>query len=402
MTLNRRIRKTYICFITALIMVLSVFTQAVPVFAVTGEAPVTDSSAAIVVDAGTGAVVYRKNENTSFNPKAMTKLMTALVAADKKKLTDGDIAEIGDMLTASDSKGAEALAKEISGSTSAFCKEMNAKAKELGCKGTNFVSPEGQTSDEKHKTTLADMKLIAKAFADSKLSSTIKTGKKKDKDEKAYMTLIRGDGEKSGICTVAVGDKGETRLIVLATGGSSAESSLTDAESLLSYCLDNYRTYTAMKAGEKAGKVKVKGGQKSYAKVAAKEDLKVTLPSEGADSLVETETVLDEELKAPVEKGTVAGKVRAIEAGVVTAEVDLVVTGDIGTGGPWTKVGISDYMLIGIGAALVLLLILVIVIKVKKSRKKKKIAEMRAKKRQEEAMRIALERAEKKRRDWPY
>ena len=102
MTLNRRIRKTYICFITALIMVLSVFTQAVPVFAVTGEAPVTDSSAAIVVDAGTGAVVYRKNENTSFNPKAMTKLMTALVAADKKKLTDGDIAEIGDMLTASD------------------------------------------------------------------------------------------------------------------------------------------------------------------------------------------------------------------------------------------------------------------------------------------------------------
>ena len=97
-----------------------------------------------------------------------------------------------------------------------------------------------------------------------------------------------------------------------------------------------------------------------------------------------------------------AGKVRAIEAGVVTAEVDLVVTGDIGTGGPWTKVGISDYMLIGIGAALVLLLILVVVIKVKRSRKKKRIAEMRAKKRQEEAMRIALERAEKKRRDWPY
>ena len=94
-------------------MVLSVFTQAVPVFAVTGEAPVTDSSAAIVVDAGTGAVVYRKNEKASFNPKAMTKLMTALVAADKKKLTDGDIAEIGDMLTASDSKGTEALAKEM-------------------------------------------------------------------------------------------------------------------------------------------------------------------------------------------------------------------------------------------------------------------------------------------------
>lgn len=402
MTSNHRIRKTFY-IITALIMVLSVFVQTVPVFAVSDEAPVTDSSAAIVFDAGTGSVVYRKNENKSFDPKAMTKLMTALVVADKEKLTDAEVNEIGDMLSAEDSKAADEYAEEISGGTTAFCKEMNAMAKEVGCKNTNFTSAGGETSKKGQKTTAADMKLIAEAFADdSRLASLISTEKKDDQDDKAYMTLLKGDGEKNGICTVAVGEKGETRLIALVTGGSSAKSSLSDAEALLDYCMDNYRTYTVMKAGENAGKVKVKGGQKSYAKVNAKEDLKVTLPSEAADSLVETETVLEEELEAPVEKGTVAGKIRAIEAGVVTAETDLVVAGDIGTGGPWTKVGISDYMLIGICTAAVLLLILFITVKVRKSRKKKRLAEMRAKRRQEEAMRIARERTEKRRRDWPY
>ena len=402
MTLNWRIRKIYICLMAVVIMVLSVSTQSVPVFAASEDEPVTDSSAAIVFDAGTGTIVYHKNEGALFDPKAMTKLMTALVIADKKELSDSEIAEIKELLTSSDIKETDAFAKEISGSVEAFCNEMNAKAVELGCKSTSFASPSGQVSTEGQKTNLVDMKLIAKAFSDGSLASVISTEKKDEDDDKAYAIIIRGDGDKNGICTVAAGDKGETRLVALVTGGSSADSSLADAEALLSYCLDNYRTYTVMKAGEKAGKVKIKGGQKSYAKVAAKDDLKVTLPAEGADSLVETEITLEDNLDAPVEKGTVVGKVRAVEAGVVTAEVDLVVTSDIGTGGPWTKIGISDYMLIGISASLILIITLFIVIKVKRSRKKKKAAEMKAKKRQEEAMRIALERAEKKKRDWPY
>ena len=54
---------------------------------------------------------------------------------------------------------AAALAEHISGSIEEFSKLMNQRAKELGCKNTNFVNPHG-LYDDKHRTTAYDLALI--------------------------------------------------------------------------------------------------------------------------------------------------------------------------------------------------------------------------------------------------
>ena len=48
---------------------------------------------------------------------------------------------------------AVAIAEHVSGSTSAFAKKMNEKAKQLGCTSTHFVTPNGLDAGLNHYTT---------------------------------------------------------------------------------------------------------------------------------------------------------------------------------------------------------------------------------------------------------
>lgn len=404
MTIMTTTKKRYILIITVLMMVMSVFVRTSPSLAASDEAPVVDSSVAAVVDVKTGAIVYGKNADANFNPQSLSKLMTALVIADEKEVSDYKD-RITKMLGENTPDEANALAKEVGGNESAFYAKMNEKAKALGCKSTNFASAGGGGADDKSKSTAADMAVTVKAFfANEKLADIVSTEKDEEakKDENKYGVITCGDGEKTGICTAAAGEKNDTFMVAIVVGGASKDSSMADGKALLKYGLANYRTYIVMAKGDSPEKVKIKGGHRSYVKAYAKEDLCVTLPKEGADSLVKTEIEMGKDLKAPVKKDTVVGKLKAVEAGVVTAQVDLVVKSDINQGGPWSKIGISDYMMIGLCAALAVLIVLIVIIKIKKRKKKKKLAALMAKRREEEAMRIAQERAEKKKRDWPY
>lgn len=387
--------------IVTVLFLLQIFS---PSYAGTTSAqkPIIDSSKAFVCDVKTGAVVYSKGDEATFNPRDLNKLMTALVVADERDLTDGDIDNIKKMLKGSDNAQADAFAKEISGSVTDFCKKMNEKAKELGCKDTNFTTA-GGTGDKKSKITATDMSIIADAFFDNKdLKSTISFEKKNDdKTNAEYVTVGKGN-DKSDIYTIALAQKDDTMLISISIGGASSKTNQSDSDNLLKYGIKNYRTYIVVAKGESAGHVKIKGGHRIYVKGYAKDDLCVTLPKEGEDSLVKTEITTVEDLKAPVKKNTIIGQIKAIEAGTVTAQVDLVTKSEIKQGGPWSKIGLSDYMFFGICAILLLLIILIIIIKIKKRKKQKRIEALREAKRQQELERIEKERLEKRRRNWPY
>ena len=79
------------------------------------------------------------------------------------------------ILVGSANEAAYAIAEHISGNLNNFSSLMNQTAKELGCKDSNFVTPNG-IHDENHYTTAYDMALIAKAFFSNetltKMSST--------------------------------------------------------------------------------------------------------------------------------------------------------------------------------------------------------------------------------------
>jgi D-alanyl-D-alanine carboxypeptidase (penicillin-binding protein 5/6) len=155
----------------------------------TVSVPQISSEGAVLMDADTGALLYSKNSETKYYPASITKLMTALLVAERTKLTDTvtfsktattnleagavtlNMTE-GDKLTVEQSlyglmlksanDVANGLAEHVSGSVSSFSQLMNAKAKELGCTNTNFVNPNG-LNNSNHYTTPHDMALIARA-----------------------------------------------------------------------------------------------------------------------------------------------------------------------------------------------------------------------------------------------
>lgn len=399
-----------ISLIVGIGLLLCVFGHNAAVFAAYYDEPVLDAYAAAGFDYRTGSVLYKKKSLMKISPGSLTAVMVAVTAADIKKV-EGDLKEnIGEMLDSCTDAKVDAVIKSCGVSEEKFLERMNKVADGLGCENTVFRSvycngrnttAEDSSSSVRdgNSTTMKDLCTIGEAFLDNSALRSI-AEPDKEKDDMKYRILAQGNGGSRGQCSFIFAEKGESSFGVFSVGGASKEISVEDSLALLSYLFDNYRTYQVLSVDKSAGKIKVKGGEKNYVKVYAKEDLYINLPKEGEDSLVQTEIVLDKDIVPPVKKNTVVGKAQALEAGEVTAEVPVVVKEDVKAGGPWSRIGISDHMMIGAGAAVVALLLLTIILRIRKARRRRKIAAARRKRREAEIMRIAAERYERKRRGW--
>lgn len=375
------------------------------------DEPILDAPAAVAIDHRAKGVLYRKNEDKRVQIGALSNLMVALVAADKSEINGELQRNIKKMLESNSDTAINNIVKATYGDSVKFVKAMNAKAKELGCKKTTFVEYYGYgkktllaDKDEKSKTantaSMEDVgKMIIAFLNEDELSGFAKTDQKAK--DIAYGVLLQGDGNKKGSCGVVFGKKGDSQFAVASIGGASSKVNRAEGVELLLHVFDNYRSHQVFSKGKSTGKIKIKGGEKNYIKVYAKEDLFVDLPKEGEESLLETRSVVDGDIVAPVKKGTVVGKMEVLEADEVTGSVPIIVAEEVKEGGPLSKIGISDYMLKYMGIILGVILLLFIIVRIRVARMKKRRRERIKKKRQAEAMRIARERREKRDRGWP-
>lgn len=158
------------------------------------QGPGTYGEAGIVMEAGSGAILYAKNIDEHHYPASITKLLTTLVAMEKGELSDEisfsadslsflewDDAAIGmkegnvisleqalyAVLLASANEVsyavAESLGKKEGHDYSWYIGEMNKKCQELGGTNSNFVNPHG-LHDDNHYTCARDMALIGRAL----------------------------------------------------------------------------------------------------------------------------------------------------------------------------------------------------------------------------------------------
>lgn len=163
--------------------------------------PAISAYSAILIDADTGAVLYEKNAHEKMYPASTTKLMTCLLAMEKKNANLNDLVDFSyeavmtvtrdasnmgmdagekmtleeclyGILVVSANETANAVAEYVSGSISSFVDLMNSRAKELGCTDTHFNNPHGYF-DENHYTSAADLSKIAQVFFKSELLSKI-------------------------------------------------------------------------------------------------------------------------------------------------------------------------------------------------------------------------------------
>lgn len=148
-----------------------------------------NSPYSIVITARGGRVLGEQNGRERMYPASMTKMMTAIVALDKLKLSKEITftSEMLDALTGTDAtqagyqagetvkvedilygiilpSGADccmAVAYEVSGSEEAFVELMNKKAKKIGMKDTHFCNTIGLHNEE-HYSTCYDMAILLK------------------------------------------------------------------------------------------------------------------------------------------------------------------------------------------------------------------------------------------------
>lgn len=138
------------------------------------------------MDLPTGKILYEKDINKKMYPASLTKVLTCIIAIEECKLNDvatvsydsvmslgsGYVTanlQIGEELSveqllyvlmiASSNDAAIVLAEHISGSVEEFANLMNEKAKEIGCKNSNFINPNG-AHNENHYSTAYDLALI--------------------------------------------------------------------------------------------------------------------------------------------------------------------------------------------------------------------------------------------------
>lgn len=156
------------------------------------QGPGTYGEAAIVMEVGTGAVLYAKNIDARHFPASITKVLTALVALENGQLTDqvafshdcvafmqpGDSSigmKEGNVITleqalyatllASANEAAYAVGENVGKNAgydySWFVGQMNNRCKELGGGNSNFVNTNG-LHDPEHYTCARDMALIGR------------------------------------------------------------------------------------------------------------------------------------------------------------------------------------------------------------------------------------------------
>ncbi len=142
---------------------------------------------AVLMDGDSGRVLYGKEEQTELPMASTTKIMTCILALEeaapdavctvsghaasqpevKLGMAEGDTFYLRDLLCSlmleSHNDSAVCIAETVGGSVEGFAAKMNAKAGELGCTQTHYITPNGldaQDEGGEHRTTARELALV--------------------------------------------------------------------------------------------------------------------------------------------------------------------------------------------------------------------------------------------------
>ena len=183
--------------LTAILLTIAIVFQQ-PVYVTAEEAPLRlYAKAAVLMDADSGRVLYERCGDEQLAMASTTKIMTLIVTLENAKLEDtvtvtsyaasmppvhlgirnGEQYRLRDLtlslMLESHNDSAVAIAEHVGGSVEQFAALMNQKAREIGCKNTYYITPNGldavvNDSGRTHSTTARDLaKIMAYCVTDS-------------------------------------------------------------------------------------------------------------------------------------------------------------------------------------------------------------------------------------------
>lgn len=229
----------------------------------------------------TGDVIYSKNMNKQYKQASTTKIMTAMLLIESRKLNKktkiskvvaktpysnlnmkaGDVYKNRDLLYAlllnSSNESACAIACSVSKNQKSFVKKMNKKAKKLGLKNTVYKNAHGLDAKGNHSTAYDIAKLLAYASKNKTFMKVIKrknysftTVKYKQKKKFTSTDLMKsysknhlggktGYTDNAGRCFASVYKNGGKHYAVVTLGSKTRNNCWSDVKKLYKY-IDKY------------------------------------------------------------------------------------------------------------------------------------------------------------------
>lgn len=333
------------------------------------------ADAAVVMDAGTGQLLYEKNARQPRPIASTTKIMTSLLAIEMGDLkevvtvtgraagTEGSSIYLraGERLTLeellygalmrSGNDSCVAIAEHIAGREEIFISWMNLKAARLGLRNTHFSNTNGLPHKE-HLSSAYDLAVIARHALKNPVFNSIvasrkhiiggPAGQRRLSNTNEMLWKYPGaDGVKTGTtnaagrCLVSSASREGRRLISVVL---HSDNRYADSIRLLDYGFSGFDNMRVARRGEEVASIKVCDGTKGSVPVVSPKDLVVTVQA-GRPGTVEKIVTLDYSVDAPVDTGTPVGKMLVKVKGEPVDEARLV------TGGKVDKLPVYTLML---------------------------------------------------------
>lgn len=357
-------KKTVALALAALIAILYL-----PGLGARGEGVEISAPAAVLMEAGTGRVLFEKNAHEVRPCASITKVMTLCLTFDALEsgrlsfedqlsasahaasmggsdiwLKEGELMSVDDLIKAtvimSANDAAVVLAENVAGSEEAFVQRMNERAGELGMEDTVFKNCNG-LDEEGHVTSAYDVALMSRELIkhekikDYTLTwiDYVRNGEtqlvntnKLIRSYQGITGLKTGTTSKAGSCITATAERNGLRLIAVILGAGSTDDRFKDAAALLDYGFGGW-SVTVPERPELPD-VPVKGGMEETVGAIAGESPEILMETASMGEIEES-VYWEPDLKAPVKKGDIIGRITYSAGGEAVAKVDITAAGDV-------------------------------------------------------------------------
>ncbi len=339
----------------------------------------TSARSAILIDAGTGSVLFAKDPDASLPPASMSKLMTVEVVfqairegrlslddrfpvsreASRKGgsrmfIREGTDVRVEDLLRGvivlSGNDACIAIAEGMSGSEAAFAELLNLRARELGLENSNFANASGWPHPD-HRMSLRDIATLSlhlvreypdlyPMFAETEFSWD---GVEQSNRNPLLYRDVGADGlktghtQESGYSLAASAVRGDRRLVLVVSGLESAQARAVESQRLISWGFREFRSGVLFDADEPLASAAVWMGDRAKVDLVLEAPLRAALPVARAESRVILR--YDEPVPAPVERGQTLGTLILQTAGEERLQAPLVAAEDVPEGGFLVRAG---------------------------------------------------------------
>lgn len=344
-------------------------------FAKAPEAALTTGcKSAYLMDFDSGECIYRENETLRTPIASVCKVMTltlcfdavesGALSLDEEVFISENASSMGgsqiflesnksyplselikSIVVCSANDSCVAVAEKISGSEEAFVVDMNEKADELGLSDTLFANCTGLPKDTQYSSAADVAKMFANLLRHEEYFNYSKIWLEDfahDGGRTTSMTntnkLIRSyngcDGGKTGFtneagfCLASTAKRENMRLVSVVLGADTSEHRFVSAAKIFDYGFANYKNKIILdKTVTLNDEFSLKGGKKPTYQVMPKDDCYM-FTERGKDVNAEF-VVNDFNVRAPVSKGQVVGRIEVYKDGVLYKTVEVISAEDV-------------------------------------------------------------------------